>query len=247
MPNFNDPSCQPNWAYATASPRKNTYDPRALSPSTLPTMEREPSAVERRRDELINDLRTRLTKAGDSSALTEEALRQIIEATCTFRPPSGPPLTTELITLREGGKSGSSSVKPGNITFNPGKLIMAANAGTLALVGGVTLPPWTIPLTVMAMWEILWSRLNIEIQERDATVLWAIWVHRDDDTCVRKADVHRLTNAERTIYGRQPLSPQEVDDAVDLLRRMRCIKESRNDSTKWFVTEWIRVDFSKRS
>jgi hypothetical protein len=50
-------------------------------------------------------------------------------------------------------------------------------------------------------------------------------------------------NEDRERHGHSPLSEKELTEVVATLERMRCIKRSRNDNTKWWLREWVRVEY----
>ena len=122
------------------------------------------------------------------------------------------------------------------------KLIATAAAGTLAVAGAIP-NPWTVPLAALVLWDAVCSRLEVDIQEREASVIWAMWVNRDEKAEVSKGHLLALVNSERAQYGRQPLSETELKDALALLKKMGCVKQSEPDQSKWWLQEWVSINF----
>jgi hypothetical protein len=95
----------------------------------------------------------------------------------------------------------------------------------------------------LVTWDALYSSLQVEISEVQGCVLWSLWKERDDRYTAAKADVFDSVRRERTAFGMQPLTPQEVDYALDDLVRMRCIKQSVNDVGRWWLREWVTIQY----
>jgi hypothetical protein len=147
-----------------------------------------------------------------------------------------------MITMSAGGYEGGSSVKPGNVVLNLHKLVMAVASGTLTAAGSAT-TPWLLLPGALVIWDALYSSLRLDIGEVHACVIWALWISRDGDSTVGKADVLDTVNRERRIHGRTELSRQEVDDALRDLVKMRCIEQSRQDNGRWWLREWVRIAY----
>jgi len=50
-------------------------------------------------------------------------------------------------------------------------------------------------------------------------------------------------NQEREQFGKQPLSPQEVQRALDDLLKMRCLQPSKNDPDRLRLRECVTVKY----
>ena len=103
--------------------------------------------------------------------------------------------------------------------------------------------PWTVPLAALVLWDAVWSRLEVDIQEREASVIWAMWVNRDEKGTVSKARLLALVNSERAQYGRLSLSEAELKDAVALLEKMGWFKQSKTDQSMWWLQEWVCINW----
>ena len=86
----------------------------------------------------------------------------------------------ELITIRQGGMGGGSSIKPGNIWLNWRKLLVDGSESILTVVGAVAVP-WLIPLAGLVVWNKIWSVSTVEITERHAVVIWTMWLNKDPE------------------------------------------------------------------
>lgn len=230
----------------------------SLSPSTAPSplLETIYDSVEsmgdsgrglEKREELISVVATRLTRTIGAEKLGEDLSRglaeRVIDAACVIRVPNDEgERFTELITVGPGGTGGGTSVKPGNVLLKTSKLaVLGAKAVTSAV--GVFAHSWLIPVAAIILWDEIYSRLKVDIQERDATVAWTLWVHRDKSGCVSHGGLLALVNSERATFGRNPMSQQELDDALALLKRLRCIEPSQDSPSAWFVREWVQTSF----
>lgn len=151
-----------------------------------------------------------------------------------------PPPPIELIKMHSGGKHGATSTKPGNVTLNMRNLVVAIPSGILTITGAMA-TPWALLLGALVTWDSLWSCLQLEIGEVQASVLWALWKYRYENNTVAKNYVQGLVNRELAELGQQSLTEKEVEYALKDLRRMGCIKESSNDAGRWWLCESVRV------
>lgn len=174
----------------------------------------------------------------DAGRLAAEVTEQLADVTAPYWEP--PPL--RMVTLSEGGRGGGTTTKPGNVVLNLRKLVVAIASGTLTITGAMA-APWALIVGALVTWDRLWSCLQLDISEVQACVLWSLWEARDDRDTVASADVVDAVNQERTAFGRQPLSTQEVDDALDDLAKMGCIERFAGDSERWWLREWIRIKY----
>lgn len=173
------------------------------------------------------------------------AAEQIVARFCSITEPESPAPSMERIIMSRGGLGGGRSTKPGNIKLNMRHLLVTAAAGTLALSSLVAAPPWTLPLAALVLWNDLLSKLEEDIQEREATVFWAMWLNRDEQSnTVPKSGLLDLVNAERAQHERPPLSAVEHGDAVRILQHLGCIRQSKRHQEAWWLQEWVRVSWT---
>jgi hypothetical protein len=83
--------------------------------------------------------------------------------------------------------------------------------------------------------------MELQIQEREATVLWAIWLNRDATDRVSKGALLAVVNNERVEHGRGVLSLNEFGDALASLLKLGCI---RDEESSWRLCESVEVEFS---
>lgn len=199
---------------------------------------------ERKAEEKRKELRTLIAGALKPS-VSDQADRLAAEVMQHFISVSAPykePLSIGLITMHSGGRHGATSTKPGNVTLNMRKLVVAIASGTLTITGAIA-TPWALLLGALVAWDSLYSCLQLEIGEVQASVLWALWENRDENNTVAKNDVQDFVNRERTTFGQQSLNAKEIEYALEDLKRMGCIKESRSDAGRWLLCERVWVSY----
>lgn len=172
----------------------------------------------------------------------EELARKTVQHFVQVTSPRWEPPPMHLLTMSPGGLGGGSTTKPGNVTLNLRRLVVAVASGTLTMVGA-TMAPWTLILGALVTWDSLWSSLQLDLGEADASVAWALWKTCDGDHTVAKGEVVAAVNYERGAFGKQPLSSQEIDFALGRLQRMQCIQEARTDTNRWWLREWVRIRY----
>jgi len=166
---------------------------------------------------------------------------RIVDSLCSISPPEEPEHVMEWVTMDMGGHRGGRSLKPGNLTLNM-KHFVATAASSVVAAAGVAARPWLAPFAAVVLWERVWSKVGVEVQEREASVLWAMWLNRDIETNrIAQAGLLATVNDERAQYGRATLAAQELDDSLEILRKMRCIKH--RDDGAWWLCEWVRVNW----
>jgi len=166
----------------------------------------------------------------------------LVSKLCDIEPSERTVLRRE-IEMAEGGRGGARSTKIGNIVLRPLKLLVMLSKGTVAVAGAITGHPWLIPFATLILWNDILSGLRVEVSEREASLLWALWINRDERHCVRKSAVQGLVNAERETYQRAPLSVMEVTDALAMLEGLRCIETSETNDDEWWIKESVKVAF----
>ena len=133
-------------------------------------------------------------------------------------------------------------MKPGNILLDMRRLITAVASGVLTVVG-VAEVPWTAVFGALVLWDTLYAGARIELSEREAAVLWTLWLLRDGAYTAPQAGLLEAVNVERERYGRSRLTQQEFDDALRKLERISSIEQSSNDPSRWWLREWVRITY----
>lgn len=209
-------------------------------------MEYDTERAKEKNEELVNLAREAILRywsSAGSNAGPLEALKAATEIVNNFTrvtPPEKEPVILELITMN--GRGRARSVKPGNVLLNFRKLLTSLAASGLAVVGAVAVP-WTAPLAAIIIWDSVWSNLKVELSEREAAIIWTMWLNRDDDNRVSDAELLDMVNSELRKNGRSSISHQELDDSLKTLKRMQCIERSESDPSKWWLREWVQGDF----
>ena len=146
-----------------------------------------------------------------------------------------------MITLSEMGRQGGSTTKPGNLLLSYRKLVAAVGAGGLTVTG--ILGPWTGILAALVLWDLLYSGLKVNLSEREAAVLWAMWKNCDLNNQIEQAAIFDAVNETLTQNGRQCLSNEELDDSLEILEKLSCIERVTSLENKWSLREWVRVQY----
>lgn len=185
--------------------------------------------------------RDKIGFAGSSEDANSLALN-FVDKCLKITPPEKEEVRLYLMTMQPGGRGGGRSAKAGNIQLNIQKLITAIAGGVIAVAGAVT-TPWTLPFAAIIIWDSIYSGTNIEISEREAVVLWTLWKNRDPKNCVSSNGLLELVNSELTAYGRHAMSEQELIDCLDNLQRIKSVKKVKDEASKLWLCEWVRVGY----
>lgn len=119
-----------------------------------------------------------------------------------------------------GGVGGARSDKLSNVRVDLPTILGTSGA---ALSVAASVDPVSLVAGMLSVLAGLASSVRVSIDEREATVLWAMWVHRDENSSVPLADVLRHTNEERQQVQLPSLTEGEVEAALRTLEALRCI------------------------
>ena len=169
----------------------------------------------------------------------EELSERIIDYFCDITPPEID-TSIQLITMQPGGSEGGRSSKPGNIWLDWKKLLTVGAESILTIVGAVSVP-WLIPLAGLVVWNKVWSLLDIEIDERHAVVIWAMWNNRDEEDCIEDDKILDLVNEELHRYNRFMMNKKELNNILKDLGEMECIEKT--DKNEWWLREWVKATY----
>ncbi len=196
-----------------------------------------------RRDELVTLVSARLGEKSFVSALGSPAhdlASHLIDECCQVTPPEFLRIfVTDSVSMTPGGGSGAQSRKLGNIAVSPRKLLMTLPA----MISSLWLQdhPWAAASIALSLLGAILSKMELQIQYREATVLWAIWLNRDANDRISKEALLAVVNDERLEYGRGALSANEFGDAIALLLKLGCI---RDEESSWRLCESVQVEFA---
>ena len=167
-------------------------------------------------------------------------LEELIQSFVKITPPEVD-ISMRMIVISPGGRGGGSSTKPGNLTLSYRKLIAAVGAGGLTIAG--VLGPWTGILAALVLWDLLYSGLKIDLSEREAAVLWAMWKNCDLNNEIDQPLVLSTVNQSLKQNGRAVLSEEELTDSLQLLEKLSCIERITSIKNRWWLREWVRVPY----
>jgi hypothetical protein len=143
----------------------------------------------------------------------------------------------------EGGGEEAVSIKPFNILLNMRRLIQAITGGVIAFSGVPTMP-WLAVVAALFVWCTLYEAATEKLSEKDASVLWTLWVRRDtQNNTIPDAGLLRKVNAERKKYGHTRISPEELKESLDHLVHIKSIERYSEDETRWWLREWVKVTY----
>jgi hypothetical protein len=192
------------------------------------------SSKDRKRTELLSTVRADPAVSSLDPALVE----RVVDSFCSITPPP-PDNTMYLATMAPGGLGGARSVKPGNITLNWRRLLTNVPESALG-VWGADSDLIHMILAALVIWNKLWSHFAVEIHERQAAVLWAIWRHKDGHGKVDSTRVLEFVNVELHTYDRGSMSLAELESSLESLERMRCIRLREG---RYSIIEWVRIQY----
>ena len=195
-----------------------------------------------KRKELVDSFAARIDEMALPLVLAsqvKEMAERIVDESCVITAPEFPRIiANDSATMSEGGRGGAKTVKLGNLVLNPWKLLMTLPAQFASLAQqekGVV-----AALITLGLLYSVGSELKQSIPEREATVLWAMWVTRDQSARVPADGLRAVVNSERHVYGRSPLSDVELADALGALTKLRCLEQK---DRHWYLRESVEVQF----
>lgn len=177
-----------------------------------------------------------------AGGIVTSAAEEFLRAFVRIIPPEAAEPRMELIVMSRFGKDGGRSTKPGNVRLNIGQLINSLASGVLT-VAGVWTAPWLAPLAALVIWNDLYARATVELSKDHATVIWAMWLHADPRRTVGDSDLLHLVNGERAKAGELPFDRIRLDEVLAGLAELRCIERSRQDTGRWWLREWVSVNY----
>jgi|YelNatPaOPRAMG01_1025707.scaffolds.fasta_scaffold92010_3 hypothetical protein len=196
--------------------------------------------LEERKEEKIKELTRTIIDAikPHFNCNVEEIATSIINSFSDVRPPEMV-FEMELVTIRQIGMGGGSSIKPGNIIFNWRKLLIEGAESILTIMGAASIP-WMIPLAGLVVWNRVYSLLKIEINERHAAVLWVMWQNKDENRYVDQENILEWVNQSLESYNRILMDEEELKIILKELEEMEIIEKS---GEKWWLREWVEVTY----
>lgn len=173
---------------------------------------------------------------------SDRVATEVIRNFVTVTPPEQPRVELRAIVMDMGGREGGVSTKPGNILLSMRKLVTILAGGVLTIATSLE-APWIAVLAALVVWDSVWSGLQVELTEREAAIIWTMWLNRDGENTIPDSSLLALVNGELSKYGRASLSHQQLADSLDRLKKIGCIKKSIKDCSCWWLQEWVSIDY----
>lgn len=111
----------------------------------------------------------------------------------------------------------------------------------VALAGaGATEARWLIPFAALYIWMKLRKVATVDIEEKDAFVLYSLWLHRNERKRIPEDEAFLKTESLATQHGVPSLTRERFDQAINRLLSLGCIE--LDDGDIW-LREWIIVRY----
>ncbi|MFT3929289.1 MAG: hypothetical protein QM709_03225 [Spongiibacteraceae bacterium] len=189
-------------------------------------------------DSIINTLQSSGVSRSEAISLGQDIFDSYISTTA----PEAKSLFTEFIVMGRMGEGGGKSTKAGNIRLNIGKFMEAVASGALTAVGAIQIPI-TAPLAALVIWCSLRRSAQVDISETEATVLYTMWVFKDENRDVPNEGLLEKCNSLLSKYGRQALTQQILVRSLKTLEKIETIEKSPRKNDTWWLREWVSVSY----
>jgi hypothetical protein len=211
---------------------------------------------ESKMDELVAlSLRELSTEFGEhSDSLTDPIIRKYFQSGITIRPPQFhlPEIEKNLEMFRvRSGNLGSifpdvrdgASVKAGNVRIDMQRLLVAG-AQTVRDVVTTVKNPWLLPASVLILWDRIWALVNIPITEKEACLIWVMWMNADANQTVAEARLLEQVNAERSRWNHDNLTSSDLKLSLDKLEKIKAIERYKRDPSRWWLREYVSINYT---
>lgn len=142
-----------------------------------------------------------------------------------------------IVHAEPGGQGGGRSVKPGNIVLN-WKDVLFSFPDFLLTAFGVAANPVLLVLAGLSIARRLWLMVEVELSERHALVLWAMWKRHAESLRVPEQEVAGLVAKEAEAYGASGFADAELRRILGELVRLKCIRKA--DDNDWELCEQVK-------
>jgi hypothetical protein len=177
----------------------------------------------------------------------QNSFAAIVENFATVTPPEGGFSDRMMeMTVLNAGRTSGKNYRAGNIKLDMSKFFASIVNGALTFNGAITgyIPPrYACVLGAITLWKDLYSSATVELSADDAIVLWTLWNARDDKNCVEKNKLLTLVNEEVADSSRKEITDKDLEKALSNLKKIRCIKESQSDNSKWWLSSWVSIKY----
>ncbi len=150
--------------------------------------------------------------------------------------------TTRLIDMPPDGLGGGKSIKLRNLHLDVNQLSGLTLGAIAAAQNVVDKPhPLVIAAGVLLTIRSLIDAMTVKISERDATVFWGLIQARGRDDTARESDIREEANKARAEIGLDPLSENEVRNALRTLATLKSVEAVAKKRDTWRVIEKYKV------
>jgi hypothetical protein len=185
-------------------------------------------ALETKRKELEDLARQAISRfRWARSSTADSAVASAVQA---FRltPPTKPEKRVSLaapsLTIPTSGRGRGRSRKPGNISIHWKKFIEIVPEVMVAAIGAGAAPYWAWPFIGLYILNKLWRGAEEDLSEAEATIIYALWKHRNGKNEISDDNGYTRTNSIRNQHNKPVLSRSEYDAGINHLLQMRCIE-----------------------
>lgn len=153
--------------------------------------------------------------------------------------PLDPPMVMEMMVMSRLGRGGTKSRKPGNIRLNWRHLFEAVPEVAFAGAGAAA-DRWLIPFAALYIWMKLQKLATVPIDEKDAFVLYSLWLHRNERKRISEDEAFSKTQSLAEDHEMPTLTKRQFDEAINKLLSLKCIEL---DSGDIWMREWTIVTY----
>lgn len=175
-----------------------------------------------------------------NAAHSDETAIQVFNSFVELTPPTEPEIQLHLLTMRPSGVGGGQSRKPGNIYLHWKKLFDVFPDVTIAVAGATASPYWLIPFIALYVWNKLWCGSAETLTENEASVIFALWKHRNNENRISEDAGFEKCNKIRESAKFPLLTRHEFDVAMNRLVSMGCVEI---ESGIIWLREWVCIQY----
>lgn len=188
-------------------------------------------------DEAENQKHHELVEIAHAVLNDADLATRVVSSLCRLSPPKDPPVVIEMMTVHSMGARGGQSRKPGNLLINMKSLV--SEFGDIGLAGAAgAVDHRLVPLAALSIWNKLWAHTKIELTAEQASLVYAMWLQRDDGNLVSRADALGMCKLVYKNNGLPEPTSQDFDETVSMLLELGCIEWHK--SGKIWLREWVR-------
>lgn len=193
--------------------------------------------------ELFSTLSETLAIKGFNENDSRSIASVIFSKSIKISPPEQQEFRLECLTINSLRAGGGRSVKAGNILLNIQSLSDAVANGAFAAIGTYQ-APWVAPFALIILWNALRRAASIDLSDKEAATIYAMWTHRDRVANeIEKKDLLPKINLLLEKYNQPQMDPQDLTEAIENLKTIGCIAQSKRNTGNYWLREWIRTSF----